>query len=528
MTAAYQTWHASAWFARWLALARHAALLCACVWSACGASYYVATNGSATNSGAINAPWTLAYAIGNTSPATAGDTIYLRAGTYSAAPYVSRLNGSSGNPITIRPYASERVVIDGAATADPTLAITGSYTDVIGLEVTNSDTNRYASTGRSMGIDVGGNTGVADHCRVINCIVHDAGTAIGIWDGATSCEIYGCIIYNTGYQNVAPDRGHGHGIYAQSLTGAAVSENIILNTFDIGMHVYAQAAHLNNITLTGNVIASSGSLDRDTNYVDNVVVGGYVPATNFTALANCCYHTGRTNSDGGVPFNFSAGYSSFPNQDITILSNYFGNGALGCTRQPVLTVLGNTLAANSSVVGATYFIPGTGTTSFEWDYNTYRIPKSSAFDYNGTPGTYAAWQGASGFDAHSSFTTSPASTTVYFARANAYQTGRGHVAVYNWSGADNVSVDLSGVCQTGRVYQARNAADYFGAVAKTFTYTGAAVSLPMTNLTVATPIGGSAPDATGPTFNAFIISQQQTVTVLQAPIARVRNVKKTR
>ena len=48
--------------------------------------YYVATSGSNTNSGlTLSLAWkTLTYAAGSSSPVAAGDTVYVKSGTYGA------------------------------------------------------------------------------------------------------------------------------------------------------------------------------------------------------------------------------------------------------------------------------------------------------------------------------------------------------------------------------------------------------------------------------------------------------------
>jgi len=75
-----------------------------------GATYYVDTDsvgGTASDSNngtATNTPW-LTISKAN-STATAGDTVYLRAGTYSE--YINPSNsGTSGNPITFQRYSSD-------------------------------------------------------------------------------------------------------------------------------------------------------------------------------------------------------------------------------------------------------------------------------------------------------------------------------------------------------------------------------------------------------------------------------------
>lgn len=106
---------------------------------ALAADYYVATNGSNLNPGTIAQPWRhICYATGadgrsgtyttdpkvdqvacattNPSKLTAGDTLYVRGGTYSEFYITFANSGTAGNPITIKAYPGETPIIDGGWT----------------------------------------------------------------------------------------------------------------------------------------------------------------------------------------------------------------------------------------------------------------------------------------------------------------------------------------------------------------------------------------------------------------------------
>ena len=73
------------------------------------AGRYVATNGNDSNSGTISSPWrTVGTSI---SKLSAGDTLYVRGGTYYEAPTASRA-GTATSPIVIRSYPGETGVLD--------------------------------------------------------------------------------------------------------------------------------------------------------------------------------------------------------------------------------------------------------------------------------------------------------------------------------------------------------------------------------------------------------------------------------
>jgi hypothetical protein len=95
--------------------------------------------------------------------------------------------------------------------------------------------------------------------------------------------------------------------------------------------------------------------------------------------------------------------------------------------------------------------------------------------------------------------------TYVFVRPNAYEPGRANIVVFNWDLKSTVGVDMSTVLSTGTLYEVRNAQDFFAVPVLSGVYAGGTLSLPMTGLTVAAPIGGRTPAPTGPEFNAFVL-----------------------
>src|SRR5690606_19111477 len=92
-----------------------------------------------------------------------GDTIWLRGGTYVGR-FDSRLAGTASQPIIVRNYNNERVILDGYRAGNPDEAILlvggGGHTWFWGLEVMNSDTLRQTSQDGSWPTDTTGCNGV--------------------------------------------------------------------------------------------------------------------------------------------------------------------------------------------------------------------------------------------------------------------------------------------------------------------------------------------------------------------------------
>jgi hypothetical protein len=135
-----------------------------------GTTYYVdATNGSDSKAGTSSAPWkTITMA---NSRLVAGDTVYIRQGTYSSQTIAPANNGTSGSPITYARYASETVTLSNASNG---INIQGKNWIVIdGISVSYSSSSWVNARNSS-------------HCAIRNCQFYDSRGWAGIaLDGAT-------------------------------------------------------------------------------------------------------------------------------------------------------------------------------------------------------------------------------------------------------------------------------------------------------------------------------------------------------
>jgi hypothetical protein len=109
--------------------------------SAQGGVYYVAPDGEDSNPGTLDYPWQTIQKAADTL--TAGDTVYIRAGTYPER-VIPQNSGSAGSPITYAAYPGETVTLDGSSVTLPDdlagLFEIGwlSYINVSGLRVINA------------------------------------------------------------------------------------------------------------------------------------------------------------------------------------------------------------------------------------------------------------------------------------------------------------------------------------------------------------------------------------------------------
>ena len=425
------------------------------------ADFYVAPNGSASGSGSVSSPWNLQTALNQPSAVHAGDTIWLRGGTYTGH-FTSNLNGSSSSPIVVRQYAGERATIDGydgTTSTDPALTVDGSYTWFWGFEVTNSSPNRTTNNGgntpppgRGPGFYLG-----APGIKLINLIVHDTSQGLDVWEAATDAEVTGNIIYYNGWDDLGT-RGSGHGIYTQNLTSTKhFNDNVLFEGFSYGIHAYAEGGHLDNLQFQGNTSFDNGGLSHVSGYAANLLVGGTEnTAQNPVLLDNYTYFP-----SGGKYSNlgYEAGCSN-----ATVTGNYFAGGQslklVNCT--------------NVTMTGNIFYGTYSGFTSSQYPSNTY-------------------------------YSSAPTGTQV-FLRPNAYEPGRANITVYNWDHDATVNVDVSSLIATGSYYTVYDAQNPFGAPVLSGTYDGNSIALPMTGLTPAAPVAWPAPAPSGPEFNAFIFT----------------------
>jgi hypothetical protein len=178
------------------------------------AIWYVATNGSDSASGtSTSTPFATPYRAVTNSALAAGDTIYLRGGTYALssriAPGSSKV-GTPGNHIKFWAYPGELPVFDFDTmpeSSDKGLDLRRNYWHAKGIEVKNAPDS---------GIFVGG-TGVI----IEGCIVHDCDND-GIILGSTSVICSNALILNCdSYRNIEMSSGgqNGDGFAAKAGCG---------------------------------------------------------------------------------------------------------------------------------------------------------------------------------------------------------------------------------------------------------------------------------------------------------------------
>ncbi len=114
--------------------------------------YYVATTGSDSNTGTLSSPFrTIAKAV---SVVSAGETVYVRGGTYSLTATVTlSKNGTENALISLFAYPGEIPVLDfseqSLSSGNRGVALTGSYWHVRGISITGAGDNGMIISGGS-------------------------------------------------------------------------------------------------------------------------------------------------------------------------------------------------------------------------------------------------------------------------------------------------------------------------------------------------------------------------------------------
>jgi hypothetical protein len=104
--------------------------------------YYVALNGSDSNSGTLGSPFrTIEKAV---SLVQSGQTIYVRGGTFNLTAIITiAKNGAAHSLISLSAYQGERPVLNfsGQAFGSAGIRLTGSYWHVRGIDITAAGDN---------------------------------------------------------------------------------------------------------------------------------------------------------------------------------------------------------------------------------------------------------------------------------------------------------------------------------------------------------------------------------------------------
>jgi hypothetical protein len=445
--------------------------------------YFVAPNGSSSADGSKDHPWDFATALqGTNGKLQPGDTVWIRGGQYKGV-YKSTTSGAAGNPVVFRQYPSERATLDGR------LALWGHDVVVWGFEIMRSSqgTTEYPNL-ESRGA----------RQKLINMIVHESEhQGIRFWDEAVDAEMYGCIVYNNGtHDNL------DHGTYVHNVSGTKlIMDNVFFNNLAYGIHVYVSPGEgsQKNVHVIGNVSFNNGTISSAYPAKGNILIGGDEPGEGHQAIDNLLFYSG---TDG---VNLRLGYAA-PNKDIIAKGNtmWGGNTGLEMSNWTSATVQNNVIGGTRDMVNLKDAPDG-----YSWSGNKYyRAATAAAFRASsGSAMTLTDWKSTTGLGSSDQIIGDVPTATKVFVKPNKYEQGRALVVVYNWGHQAIVGADLSGVLRNGQKYEVRNVQDMFGTPVASGTYSGGAITLPMSGVNPPARIGRTTrtPPKTGPDFDTFVV-----------------------
>ncbi|NUM32355.1 MAG: T9SS type A sorting domain-containing protein [Bacteroidetes bacterium] len=451
-------------------------------------SFFVSHNASSNGDGSFNNPWQFQTALNHPVLLMPGDTVWLKGGTYTGT-YMSNISfacktkGTESKPIIFRNYKNERVTIDGDLTYTLFCNVNEcEYTWFWGIEFTNS-----SKTDRKQGRN-GTVYCTAKNIKFINLIIHDMGSGIDCWKTAENAEIYGCIIYHIGNNqlNGGNWEGHGHGMYLQNDTFGVkkIHNNFIFNTFGYGLKIWqtTTTAPIGNFDLQKNIIFNGGSASENLGGIgNNYRTHNFFVLSNGSnnPLRNTVIKNNYTYSDPNQPrppvnaFGLNYGVVNF-----ILDSNFLTcQTRLGLSNTPVFQakVTNNTFMAGIPAEYG-YYLWGFLQTDYPQNNYVSAVPKSGL---------------------------------QYFINQNKYEKDKFHLAIYNWDSLKTVEIDLSkNGFKTGEKYQLINVMNYFSDTINGTCFDNGKISIPMTGHDCVNVNGSSQkPVNSFPKFGAFVLKK---------------------
>jgi hypothetical protein len=240
-----------------------------------GATFYVSTSGSDSNSGSYTAPWLTIQHAANT--VTAGATVYVETGTYNEAVNFPN-SGTASEPITFASYPGDTATIDGTGltccTSNPPSSgneteglvtiVNGSYITINGFQIQNFTTSSPVPTPAGVWI-TGSGTGV----QIVNNLVHNITTT-----SEKNGNAFGIAVYGTSSTPITQLTISGNQVYDLktgnsetvnvdgNVTYFTISNNIVHDNDNIGI----DAIGFEGVGPTGSDQARYGEISGNTVY----------------------------------------------------------------------------------------------------------------------------------------------------------------------------------------------------------------------------------------------------------------------
>jgi parallel beta-helix repeat protein len=323
------------------------------------ADYYVSPSGSNANSGSSTSPWqTITYGFGRLN---AGDTLWVRSGTYNETLTIWNKNGTSTAWYTVKAYTGEKPVMDGTGKSGNGVVVIGgdnpsasSYIRIEGLEIKNggvngiflydahhiellnNDVHHNTKRGISVTTASGSAFGTTHHVLVQGNDVHHnvlentSLTAASWQQGLSTIRADSVdVIGNKVHEN------YGEGLDIIQSDNALVSQNEVWDNFSVNIYLdNAQYTKVDRNFVAHGISATPSSFYRSGNpasgiYIANEWYSFQNPSTNLTITNNIVLRTrlgiAYSNSEygGGLHQTLIANNTVFETDNLLL---WFENG----------------------------------------------------------------------------------------------------------------------------------------------------------------------------------------------------------
>ncbi|MDZ7341271.1 MAG: right-handed parallel beta-helix repeat-containing protein [candidate division KSB1 bacterium] len=268
--------------------------------SVIAANYYISTTGSNSNDGSFAHPWaTINHAIEHTK---AGDTIYMRGGTYREGEVWIRsdygMGGVSGKYWTLTAYNNEEVILNNP---DRPFIIDAPYVRIDGIKFMSKEVSVCTWHGTHDGV------------QILNCVF----TGVFSYGAIDFAGSHGLIKGNRIMIDYTTQGTQGHGIYLMRSSDTIIRNNFISGPTGYCIHVYDEHKSEDPsgyIPVISNVLI-------DSNFVTNSRErSGIIVAADYTARVKgvtICNNVIVNNAASGISLTVDNGQV----EDIKVFNN---------------------------------------------------------------------------------------------------------------------------------------------------------------------------------------------------------------
>ena len=273
---------------RVLALVACAVLGLLVVMPAWAADYYISLGGSDSNPGTEASPWRNPWIVVSKT-FMPSDTIYIKAGTYIIVPQLwsahnhptihLRQSGTAGNPITMRNFPGDTVVLSGTAGGPTIIGVsegnTSNYVTFDGLTVVGGGGSAIAA--------IRGSNNVTFQNSILS------GGRLSVCDNTSGFRIEGAstvTIKNNKISDVQNPCGDGNAsamtLYAVS--GVTIENNEMFN-MPAGIHLKTGTGNIATFTIRNNYIHDTTLYAFGVSFAPGDVISGIKIYQNIFATA---------------------------------------------------------------------------------------------------------------------------------------------------------------------------------------------------------------------------------------------------